>query len=493
MRHYAITPQRRPGARSYSATFVNATGKRVTRGLGTDDTARADLTCKGLVLLRHALPRTMAQAPTDVPLDAIRLYFEDEGASGPALDFPDPGTLSNHPHRSVAEAVMKYPPRFRTEIASLMEERGRLLRENTQFRLDITLLKRNLDDECRRRISIEQTVVARLAKAQASAPQLVTALVEFEKHILSISTRRNARDHVNGVKKFLLTLPVTATTAADIEPSHVMLFLDAQSGRGSPTKTMSRRRAWRIRLSRFFSWIEQVHGLPSPMVGVPSVTKTAVLRERGDIHWHRLEEIQAVLKSLPDDYWRAVVATLAFAGLQLAELVWLRKTDVEIDGDRARFWVTTVEDPDDPKSKHLLKTGHRRRHVDIHPVYLLPLIRKQVENAMAFLFPAHVRISKKGKPCKRRGAAAESERWVEGSLSTRLRGHPGGRDKKKRPSTMGLLPKGMTAKSLRRTFGSLLLRSGKSTAEVAAAMGNTEQVVRENYARILGCEVDVDF
>jgi len=61
------------------------------------------------------------------------------------------------------------------------------------------------------------------------------------------------------------------------------------------------------------------------------------------------------------------------------------------------------------------------------------------------------------------------------------------------PQQPGLLPRGMTAKSLRRTFGSLLLRSGKTTAEVAAAMGNTEDVVREHYARILGCEVDVDF
>jgi hypothetical protein len=94
---------------------------------------------------------------------------------------------------------------------------------------------------------------------------------------------------------------------------------------------------------------------------------------------------------------------------------------------------------------------------------------------------------------KRRGSRKTSELWLEDSLSKALRGHAGGKDKRKRPPTPGLLPKGMNAKSLRRTFGSLLFRSGKSTAEVAAAMGNTEQVVRENYARILGCEVDVDF
>jgi hypothetical protein len=51
----------------------------------------------------------------------------------------------------------------------------------------------------------------------------------------------------------------------------------------------------------------------------------------------------------------------------------------------------------------------------------------------------------------------------------------------------------MNAKSLRRTFGSLLIRSGATEAQVAAAMGNTPSVVRAHYARILGGEVDVDF
>ena len=75
-------------------------------------------------------------------------------------------------------------------------------------------------------------------------------------------------------------------------------------------------------------------------------------------------------------------------------------------------------------------------------------------------------------------------------MSTILRGHTGAPT---RAATPGLLPKGMNAKSLRRTFGSLLLRAGKSTAEVAAAMGNTEEIVRRHYARLLGSEVDVDF
>jgi len=71
-----------------------------------------------------------------------------------------------------------------------------------------------------------------------------------------------------------------------------------------------------------------------------------------------------------------------------------------------------------------------------------------------------------------------------------LTGDPGG---KTRSARAALLPPGMTAKSLRRTSGSLLLRSGKSPSEVAATMGNTVAMVQEHYARIIGAEVEVDF
>ena len=56
-----------------------------------------------------------------------------------------------------------------------------------------------------------------------------------------------------------------------------------------------------------------------------------------------------------------------------------------------------------------------------------------------------------------------------------------------------ILPPGITCLTLRRTFGSLLLRSGKSVSEVAAAMGNSATMVEKHYARILGHEVDTNF
>lgn len=200
-------------------------------------------------------------------------------------------------------------------------------------------------------------------------------------------------------------------------------------------------------------------------------------------HWHELPEVEAALEALPSDYWRALVATLAFAGLRLAELVWLRREDVQVQGDRRQLWVTTVEDGHG--GRHALKTGHSERAVEIHPTRLWPLLERHLVDGAGevFLFPASTRR-------RARASAGHPERWVEHTLGRVLSGDPGGATRSPRA---GLLPEGMGPASLRRTFGSLLLRSGASVAEVAAAMGNTPAVVQAHYARVLGSEVAVRF
>ena len=74
--------------------------------------------------------------------------------------------------------------------------------------------------------------------------------------------------------------------------------------------------------------------------------------------------------------------------------------------------------------------------------------------------------------------------WGRYNFSVHLKGRDGNNN--------GILPSNMTALSLRRSFGSLLLRSGKTTSEVAAAMGNTPSMVEKHYARILGNEVNIN-
>ena len=159
------------------------------------------------------------------------------------------------------------------------------------------------------------------------------------------------------------------------------------------------------------------------------------------------------------EYFEALIATLAFAGLNLSELCFLRVSDLHFSADRSRaqLWVTTVEDTE-TLDRHELKNENRRRHVDVHPRLLLPLLSAHIDGGRAgrvFLFPMPVKR-------KRRNWSRTDERWRENTLSTWLRGHPGGDGRK---ATPGLLPKGMNAKSLRRTFGSWPVMPGQDVCK----------------------------
>jgi len=74
-KQYRVTAHVIPGRASYAATFRNATGVRVHRGLATTDRAEAGLICAGLVRLWNAAVRCAADIPPDVPLPAVSLYF----------------------------------------------------------------------------------------------------------------------------------------------------------------------------------------------------------------------------------------------------------------------------------------------------------------------------------------------------------------------------------------------------------------------------------
>lgn len=513
-RHYRVQPIRRPGKRAYSATFYDASGKRVTRGLGTDSASTARVVCEGLVCLHERKIRSVSEVPPEVSLKSVELYFAEpfrppESAAANASEVEN---IMLH----VNEELRRYPPEVSAVMFPVLIDRARLHGENAKQRVQIAKLGRELQEKKDRIEQMESSVIVRAAEAAGKAPSAADALFQYTAHIHASTTKNNARDHVALAKAFLETVPDLGNIAA-VMPDHVSRFLDARASRGDETRKAGRRRAARVNLGRFLNWAARNWGYPSPMLAVPSVTKSQVLRERGDIHWHTLDEVEQAIEAIPQRlalrwdhktgafvqreagagaadvaYWRALVAMLGYAGLQLAELAWLRVSDLEFMQDRGKVWITTVEDPEDPAERHSIKTHHRRREVDLHPVHLLPRLKAHLAAGNAgktYLFPL--------PPVRRRRirgvAGGSSERWLVQGLSGALRGHPGGKDKRKRPPTAGILSGDMNAKSLRRTFGSLLLRSGRSAAEVAAIMGNTESVVREHYARILGSEVRVNF
>lgn len=72
---YNVKPLIRNHKSFYSATFKNARGERVSRGLGTNNRGTAGLICAGLVTLLEAGITCAADIPIDVSHEATRLDF----------------------------------------------------------------------------------------------------------------------------------------------------------------------------------------------------------------------------------------------------------------------------------------------------------------------------------------------------------------------------------------------------------------------------------
>lgn len=463
-KNYSVTPVLRPGKSVYSATFRLASGRRVTQSLRTSNLDQARLICAGLVHLQNSKPKHPIESPPGVIRHAVELYFGESATKPGAIENAIPGA---------AQGLLQYE-----EVSAELD----------LLKAEVLRLQTDLLLEREKRLAIERSVVGQAAIQGGRAPVVAEAFSSFEQHLAVTVSAGYRRQVVSLVRELLDSLPTDVVTIADIQASQISKFLEARASVGAPTMPLTRYSRLREKLARFVNWAAGQYGYRSQMGDVYKIKATRRNRERGDIHWHDLTEVQAVLKTLPNSYWRALVGTLAFAGLQLAELVWLRREDLSWGPclESATLRVTAVQDPDG--GRHYLKTGNRRRTVRVHPRLLAPLLRVhwgELPEGGTVLFPVPSSMRRRA----RKGTGG-GDRWLEGTLSTVLRGHAGG---VKRPAVAGLLPRGMNAKSLRRTFGSLLIRSGKSEAEVAAAMGNTPEMVRAHYARILGCEVDVDF
>lgn len=498
---YSVAPVLRDGRAFYVATFKTANRKRVCRGLGTGNAHEAQGICDGLKFLWHWLNspagvNDASKAPRDlVAAKAIELFFE---APDPSPDeIAKQAALRDSSKTFFAERFQGVPPAELALLAVQLQQENQRIRDLAHGQqLELSRRGRTLDQVTADLEQLKASTVVHLMESAGKAPPIEEAIAEYEK-FMATSSPKHARDMVDRARAFQKTVPA-GTKMSAISVQAVAAFISEQATRGDPQYKATRYNIWRARLGAFFNFSAKTWTYPSQMTAVKRKDSQLVERERGDIAWHELAEVKAAVEQLPDGYWKALVSTLGFAGLQLAELIWLRASDVKLaaDGGRAVLWVTTVEDPEDPLARHELKRANRRRQVDVHPVYLLPLIKAQLAAVPAggFLFPMPAEVRRSTREL----TPGSRDRWRMETLSTRLRGHAGGTKRNRsgklqRPPQAGLLPAGMNALSLRRTFGSLLLRSGKSVEQVAATMGNTPEVVRKHYARILGHEVDVDF
>lgn len=464
---HSVTPWQMNDAPGWYATFYEASGKRVTRGLQTRDRPEADLICRGLTILARTRLASPEKAPESMPPRALELWFGTEKVRTARVSS---GLIGVLPPGDVDQNELGLLP---PDVLARLEA---LELRNLQLECDASRERARADAAQRELEALRASVLGRATAAAETCPPMAEAIEQYCVHLRASATAAHAADMERVSRRFVKSLPPTVKTPVEVTPEHISRWLDERSGTG--VTAPGRRQRNRVRVGRFLNWAASAWGFASPMLLVRAPSADQVARAKREIQWHEIDAVEAALDALPDDYWKALVGTLAFAGLRLAELAWLRRSDLQERTDgRRELWVASNEDA--LGGRHALKTDHSRRAVEVHPTRLWPLLErhlKATQGAWLFPPPKHVtrRVRKQGDPT----------RWRVETLSRRLVGDA---------RRGGLLPEGMTARSLRRTFGSLMLRNNRSVAEVAAAMGNTPDVVQKHYARILGAEVSVRF
>lgn len=548
---YTVSPSRAQGRNFFSAAFFLHSGKRVMRSLGTDDQSRAKAVALGLERLwKEGIKSALDAGLLGIDDDAVRIFFElsaSEAAEG--VGQRDAAALADA--LPFAEALYEGMPV--EELKPLFINAATWKRDAETGRAEVARVNRELAAARAEIEKLKGSVVGQAIAAVGRSPDVRGAAVEFSKRMYAETTERNAREVMRVTARFLDWIDREAGAALNataVTRDHVERFLDEWDARGDDvSRKLARRDAARRRLGRFLNFCAATWEFPSVMLKVRKQGKKALERERHSIQWNEEKDVQAVLKKL-DVYWRAIVGTFAYAGLQLSELLWLRRSDVVLGAKSGVIHVTSVTAPDG--ERHLLKTGNRERSIDVDAGKLLPLLRawsRELPRDSFWFFPVPAprnQVTREelyervwavparklvdefgisdvalGKRCKRlmvprpaRGywaqvAAGQKparaplpkvpvaalparwERWDGQNLCKALSGQS-----RKTRGVYGLvggkLPAGMNAMSLRRTFGSLLIRKGYSLGRVAALMGNTEDVVRSHYGRIAATEVKVN-
>ncbi|MEN9358787.1 MAG: Phage integrase family [Verrucomicrobiota bacterium] len=435
-----------PGRQTWNAPVTNWEGKRSNKSLGTKDVSEARAICRELNDLAKSQLLPDDPALSLISPIAYKLYYDREKF----FKFTDNTSPIVSPlHRDEANAMLAELVALRQQVKELQGYKDRYE-------------------------ALANSLEGRRLKSEQDSPTL--GEVE-DAYILSVANlnRKGILQRI-WLAHFIQAMG-RDTRIASITPGQIASFIadEAAAYKGDA----SRAQKTRALTSRFYTWAAITYGIVRPMDQVPTSRNTA----QHDIQWHSLEDVERVLAGL-DVYWRALVGTLAYAGLSAHELRGLQSKDlIEVKG--RRFLRVT------PSEERSLKTHKRRRNVAISK-RLEPLLdahikamekKKEAAKALAnedakaeteaeptkeepqYLFPS---IAERGK----------TEIWHPDGLTRHLGEH---------------LPEGMNALSLRRTFGSLLIRSGKSAEEVAAAMGNSAAMVHTHYGRILGGEVDIDF
>ena len=284
----------------------------------------------------------------------------------------------------------------------------------------------------------------------------------YEKPLSREIAIKDVSTHLNKLNAFCEYHHLTNDKLSSITAVQITDYLDYESeDYNEPNRRFNR--TWKY-FSRFFNYASRTWEIDN----VAARVKKRKNEQRGDIHWHTADEILQTIAPL-DNYWKALVGTLGFAGCSAHEMRGLKLQDFY--ENKGEYFLRVQ-----PNEIRTLKNTKRSRSVHVHKKYLLPLLQEHIKSLSGdLLFPSRV---------------AGSPYWLPSTLSIHLNGKKAQRAAK---AIIGVLPLDMSALSLRRAYGSNMLRSGKTASEVAAAMGNSSRMVEDHYARLLGKEIKADY
>ncbi|MCM8531241.1 MAG: hypothetical protein NE330_08790 [Lentisphaeraceae bacterium] len=316
-------------------------------------------------------------------------------------------------------------------------------------------------------LALSRTIEGQLALASERIPPYSEVLAQFKVHVSNLY--RKGIKNIQFIESFMAEIKMKPDgDITTITPTHINQYLSLKI-KDSKNKNTAWNR-YRITFSKFFKWACSQWQFPNPV----DLVETRKSEAESDIVWHSLEEIKNLLKD-KTLYWQSAIGLMAFAGLSAHELRGLKREDILIDIEPCKVRIT-------PNEHRRLKSSNRKRNVAIHKEHLLPILLEYINETKPtdILFPPLV--------------PSKTKIWHENTFTRHLNGYVNKTKNEDKSYTIsGQLPEGYGALSLRRTFGSLLIRSGKTEVEVAAAMGNSPEMVRKHYARILGDEINIDF
>jgi len=293
-------------------------------------------------------------------------------------------------------------------------------------------------------------------------------LVLYEAWMVSDDIDKSTmRNYLKRINSLLDANPGSIIDITHKDVTEWLIKFVAEKERKNSIETWNRARIW---FTKFFTWSSTQWDFINPM---PKV-QIKINKDYHDIEWHELDELEkmiADIKNVKDIdlvYWQALIGVMAYAGLSQHEARALQTKNIDLD--KLTLRVTPSKE-----ANVKLKNKKRVRSIEINE-HLKPLLISYIKSGHPgkYLFP-NIYTYQKGKPPWNNRTGLSVALHGKGIRATIL------------PEYLGEIK--CSCLSLRRSFGSILIRSGCTAAEVAAAMGNSIAIVEKHYARILAKEV----